>query len=267
VPEGGCSYTLRDVTASYEHNRKPTLVLDHLTLSFRGGVVYAVMGRNGCGKSTMLKVLAGELRQQSGDVVFSCDSKRRNATVEYIPQDYRTALFPWKTVRGNVYPWEYVRSTVGNGSQDASEPTADEIDDALELVGLAGAPFSYPFELSGGQQQLLLLARCVVSRCRVLLLDEPFSALDIVRRTVASQKLRERWRAKEKIVICAMHEPDQVVRLADEVLVFQGPPLRLTSCFLRPPDADESPDAFRRQVLTTVSRVVETGERGHDSKN
>lgn len=105
-----------------------------------------------------------------GDVQFRCMGAEHARTMEYLPQDYRQAIFPWKTVRENIYPWDNADST-----DRAGQSTAD-LNDAIQKVlpefGLTDVADAYPYRLSGGQQQLLLLARSVVSPARVILLDE-----------------------------------------------------------------------------------------------
>jgi len=211
------------------------------------------MGPNGSGKSTLLKTLVGQMQPAFGSVLFQCSAGIHRADLEYIPQDYRQALFPWKTVRGNVRPWRDSEERFATGGDD-QRPSVEQ---ALEWVGLDPVKDRYVFELSGGQQQLVLIARCMVSSANVLLLDEPFSAVDIVRRSRISSHLRDVWRNQGNVVICAMHEPEEAVTLADEVLIFHGPPFRLDSTVRRPAAAEDpaGPSLFRDLLLSGIQHV------------
>jgi ABC-type nitrate/sulfonate/bicarbonate transport system ATPase subunit len=252
-----CSYSAVDLDADYRKNAFSAKVLSDFSMTFTGGKIYVVMGRNGCGKSTLLRVLAGEKSYSGGHVSFECCHTKHSPSIEYMPQDYRQALFPWKTIRGNIHPWQS-RETVASTSE--SRDTA--INRSLDLMGLRALADSYPFEVSGGQQQLALLARCMVSDSRIVLLDEPFSAIDVIKRSMASEHLRKHWLDTGRIVICAMHEPDEAAILADEVLVFRGPPLTLGTCLTRGMlhEGQQVAD-FRDKILSEVHSVI-TDEGG-----
>lgn len=237
-----CTYSVSSIYASY--GAKRSNILENFSFDFIGGNVYVIMGPNGCGKSTLLRILAGEISPDSGTLSFRCDNVRHKKTIEYIPQDYRQALFPWKTTRENVWPWQNVR-TPDNGS----------IDRALERFGLGQFHGKYPHELSGGQQQIILLSRSVVAPDQILLLDEPFSALDVVRRAYISEYLRQQWQPESKTVICAMHEPEEAVLLADVILVFHGPPLNLVGVVSRS-DSGSSLETFRENVEALIREVA-----------
>lgn len=249
-------YSALGVTAGYRLGVKGA-VLDDFSFDFRGGKIYALMGPNGCGKSTLLRVLAGEMPPAAGRVAFGRESPGLAHAVEYVPQDYRQALFPWKTVRENVYPWrnQHRRIVFGDGEGGGGEPAVDR---ALGEFGLKAFANRSPSDLSGGQQQILLLARCIVSPGVAVLLDEPFSALDVLRRSAVAQRLREHWRDGPRVIICAMHEPDEAVLFADEILVFQGPPLRLGGVVSREPVG--GPGRFRERLYGLIRELAAGGQ-------
>jgi ABC-type nitrate/sulfonate/bicarbonate transport system ATPase subunit len=250
---GCCQYLAEDIAAGYRIDHLEKEIVHGFSHRFRSGVVYVVMGRNGCGKSTLLKTLTGELPHAAGRLTFSCTSGRHALALEYIPQNYRQALFPWKTVRGNVQPW---RSAAG-----VKNPHALDINQALSAVGLESLGYEYVFNLSGGQQQLVLIARCLVSSAQALILDEPLSALDVMRRARLSSLLRDYWKQSGRIVVCAMHEPDEVARLADEVLLFDGPPLTLVRTVDRRTQNREDEDAaeFRETLIQSIRELTAGG--------
>jgi ABC-type nitrate/sulfonate/bicarbonate transport system ATPase subunit len=250
------SYTALDLTVGYRLNRARA-VLHNFSFDFQSGKIYALMGANGCGKSTLLRVLAGEMSPESGGVAFKGGPPGLARTIEYVPQDYRQALFPWKTVRDNVYPWRngHRRVVFGDDGRPGSE---SEVDRALGEFGLKAFTGRSPNDLSGGQQQTLLLARCTVSNAAVVLLDEPFSALDVLRRSAVARALRERWHESHRVIICAMHEPDEAAMFADEILVFRGPPLRLGGVVEREAAAEGSASTHER--LYNLIRDLAAGE-------
>lgn len=241
----GCTLIAERLEAHYLKDGKKISVLNGFSCAFRSGQITVVMGRNGCGKSTLLKGLAGEIALSAGHLRFDCDGQQQ-PDLEYMPQDYRQALFPWKLVHNNIRPWE-------PSPPIEREKALLEEDSALNLFGLTRVARSYPYSLSGGQQQMVLLARCLTAHTRVILLDEPFSALDVIRRASVAEYLRTQWRNSGKIVICIMHEPDEACVLADEVLLCTGPPLRLTERIIR------EGDALSGEAITSFRAKIERG--------
>jgi ABC-type nitrate/sulfonate/bicarbonate transport system ATPase subunit len=195
-------------------------VLHSVSLKFSAPGIYALVGRNGCGKSTLLSAAAGFVPLLDGRVVFNLNKSDDCGLMEYLPQDYREALFPWKRVLDNVYPWRSELVRDDNCGLSLA---------CLDRLGIRKLAQRLPNQLSGGEQQLVLLARTLRSKRPVLLLDEPFSALDVVRRAQTVPLLRDHWRREQRLVLCTMHEVEGAARLADHVLVFDGPPLRLAT--------------------------------------
>src|SRR5436305_3967728 len=104
--ESCCALLVRDVTLVYDQSRKDRVpVIEKFSYKFNGGKIYVIMGSNGSGKSSLIRALAGELRPAGGTVELHCLAARHCRTVEYLPQDYRQAIFPWKRVAENVSPW------------------------------------------------------------------------------------------------------------------------------------------------------------------
>lgn len=182
------------------------VILDQISLSFAPGCITALVGRSGCGKSTLLRIVAG-LRAPDAGRVLGVPARRA-----FVFQD--AALLPWLDTRQNVsLPGRY-------------GPIGD-VAAALESVGLAEHADKLPEALSGGQRMRASLARALVARPEIVLLDEAFAALDgLTRRAVQAVfldlALRERW-----TVLMVTHELEDAVRLADRVLALDGPPLRV----------------------------------------
>ncbi|HEY8984607.1 MAG TPA: ABC transporter ATP-binding protein [Streptomyces sp.] len=176
-------------------------VIDDLQLDIRPGEFVALLGRSGCGKSTLLRILAGLDREIEGTVLVP----RRKAVAFQAPR-----LMPWKRVWRNV-----LLGLPG-------KPSKAVADKALEEVGLAGHANAWPKTLSGGEAQRASLARALVREPDLLLLDEPFGALDALTRINAQRLVGELWRRRGCAVLLVTHDVDEAVLLADRVLVMAG---------------------------------------------
>jgi NitT/TauT family transport system ATP-binding protein len=246
--DGLAALKLENIKLAYRVGAADLPVLDNFSCQFEGGKIYVLMGPNGCGKSTLLKLITGELGPPQGAVSFSIDGCRVGPRIEYVPQNYREALFPWKTVCKNVWPW---KPRDDMRAQDVQR----RVNMALEKTGISHLLGRYPYELSGGQQQAILLARSVASISTLLVMDEPFSALDFVRRTRMSALLRDELRVCSRVVICAMHEPDEAATIADGVLFMNGPPLRMVDSVFRKENSDA--DVFRQEIAANVNLLAQ----------
>ncbi|MFJ6291897.1 ABC transporter ATP-binding protein [Streptomyces griseoviridis] len=176
-------------------------VIDDLRLDVRAGEFVALLGRSGCGKSTLLRILAGLDRDIRGTVLVP----RRKAVVFQAPR-----LMPWKKVWRNV-----VLGLPGKPERAVAER-------ALEEVGLAERSDAWPRTLSGGEAQRAALARALVREPDLLLLDEPFGALDALTRVTAQRLVGELWRRRGCAVLLVTHDVEEAVLLADRVLVMDG---------------------------------------------
>jgi sulfonate transport system ATP-binding protein len=180
-------------------------VLDDVSVRVHRGEVVALVGRSGSGKSTVLKVLAGLSRDHTGERVVA-------GTPALAFQEPR--LFPWRSVRVNV----------GYGlprSRRSRAQTLTQADRALADVGLADRADAWPLTLSGGQAQRVSLARALVAEPDLMLLDEPFGALDALTRLTMHALLLELWRRHRFGVLLVTHDVDEAIALADRVLVLE----------------------------------------------
>ncbi|MCX5383823.1 ABC transporter ATP-binding protein [Streptomyces sp. NBC_00083] len=175
-------------------------VIDGLDLTLRAGEFTALLGRSGCGKSTLLRVLAGLDREIEGTVLVP----RRRAVAFQAPR-----LMPWKRVWRNV-----LLGLPGKPQRDVAEA-------ALEEVGLGHRSGAWPKTLSGGEAQRASLARALVREPDLLLLDEPFGALDALTRIKAQQLVAELWQRRGCAVLLVTHDVDEALLLADRVLVMR----------------------------------------------
>ncbi|PWC40425.1 hypothetical protein TSO221_25295 [Azospirillum sp. TSO22-1] len=196
-----------------------TLALADVSLSFADGAFVCLLGPSGCGKTTLLNMIAGFLQPGAGTVAVDgrpVEGPSPDRGVVF--QDY--SLFPWLTVRGNVQ----------FGLRMAGVPPRERrrvADDCLDRVGLAAAGGRYPFELSGGMKQRVAIARALAPGPRVLLMDEPFAALDALTRTSLQNDLLELHRRDAKTVVFVTHNIAEAIYLADRVVVMSPHPGRV----------------------------------------
>lgn len=199
------------------------------------GQFLAVIGPSGCGKTTVLNMLAGLIQTTRGQVtVYGSPVNKPRRDVGYMSA--RDGLLPWRTARDNVALGLEIRGT----SRDSRGATADRL---LESVGLKGFESSYKNQLSQGMRQRVAIARTLAIEPSLLLMDEPFAALDAQTKTSIQQHFTGMWERDKKSVLLVTHDIDEAVALADRVLVFSGRPGRIvadvTIDFPRPRKLDE----------------------------
>jgi NitT/TauT family transport system ATP-binding protein len=211
----------RSVTVEYERSReKATLVaLRDFSVGVREGEFLTIVGPSGCGKSTFLNLVAGLWFPVSGELLV--DGKRVTGPAQdraVVFQEY--ALMPWRTVEGNVrFGLELQRRI----DSDTDEKIAHYID----LVGLSGFEDSYPRELSGGMRQRVGLARALVTEPRILLMDEPFAAVDALTRELMQDELAQIVQKTGQTIIFITHSVDEAITLGDRLVVVTSRPGRV----------------------------------------
>jgi NitT/TauT family transport system ATP-binding protein len=211
---------VRDVGVSYAQRDGTTLsVLDDINLAIPRGEFVSVVGPSGCGKTTLLRVVAGLIPTESGTVELAgqfVDGPSRRTG--FVFQD--DLLLPWRTVIGNVLlPLELRRNV--------NQETRSFANELLELVGLERFAQSYPHQLSGGMRQRVNLARALVINPEVLLMDEPFAALDAQTRELLQVELLRIWTSFQKTVVFITHQIEEAVFLSDRVVVMGTAPGRV----------------------------------------
>jgi len=203
-----------------ERDEREVLALSDVSLSVPEGEFMAIVGPSGCGKTTLLNIVAGLLPYEAGTV--SIDGKRVSGPgVDRAVVFQHASLLPWRTVAGNVrYGMEMQKRFDG-------AVMSQRADYFIKLVGLAGFERHYPSELSGGMQQRVNLARASAAVPLVLLMDEPFAALDAQTREVMQAELLKIWAEAHKTVLFITHQINEAVYLADRVAVLSPRPGRL----------------------------------------
>jgi NitT/TauT family transport system ATP-binding protein len=203
-----------------ERDEREVLALSDVSLSVPEGEFMAIVGPSGCGKTTLLNIVAGLLPYEDGTV--SIDGKRVSGPgVDRAVVFQHASLLPWRTVAGNVrYGMEMQKRFDG-------AVMSQRADHFIKLVGLAGFERHYPSELSGGMQQRVNLARATAADPLVLLMDEPFAALDAQTRELMQAELLKIWAEAHKTVLFITHQINEAVYLADRVAVLSPRPGRL----------------------------------------
>jgi sulfonate transport system ATP-binding protein len=236
--------------------------LERFSAEIKQGEIIAIIGGSGCGKSTLLRAIAGLDRATRGTVTLDdIVITGPHAKIGIIFQEPR--LLPWLSVADNI----------GFGLSDApSRVRRDKVAAVLARVGLADKATAWPRELSGGQAQRVAIARALVPQPEVLLLDEPFSALDAFTRRDLQDHLLDLWADTRPTLVLVTHDVDEAVVLADRVLVMRPRPGRLFEeikiNLARPRDRN-SPlfDNFKRRVLTALDRSLDRNVPDADLKS
>jgi NitT/TauT family transport system ATP-binding protein len=190
-----------------------TLALDRVNLDIRPGEFVSLIGPSGCGKTTLLKIIDGLVPYDHGEVSAGPDAERAMVFQSF-------ALLPWRTVEDNIAFGLELRGVKKAESRDI-------IRKYISMVGLDGFERRYPNQLSGGMQQRVGLARALAVNPRILLMDEPFGALDAQTRNLVQADLERIWEADQKTVVFVTHAMDEAVFLSDRVIILSPRPGRI----------------------------------------
>lgn len=207
----------RGLERRWETRKSIVHALGPLDLDVGRGQFVAIVGPSGCGKSTLLRIAAGLTAPSAGELTIERGDEQ-SPLCAMVFQDY--GIFPWKTVLGNVrFPLDVSGVPRRQGDRTARE--------WLRRTGVAGFESAYPATLSGGMRQRVALARAFVANPEILLMDEPFAALDAQLRLVLQQELLRVWEAHRRTVLFVTHAIDEALLLADRVVVMSARPGRV----------------------------------------
>jgi NitT/TauT family transport system ATP-binding protein/sulfonate transport system ATP-binding protein len=215
----GTSITITGLSHSFEGPRGPIKVLEEVDLSISGGEFCALLGPSGCGKTTLLNVIGGFVEPAAGEVLAGSQPiVGPGPDRGVVFQSY--ALFRWLTVQQNV---EFGLKILGVGRRARSERARQY----LSLVGLDDFRSHYPYQLSGGMKQRVAIARALASDPAVLLMDEPFAALDAQMRELMQEELLKIWDKTRKTIVFVTHSVDEATFLATRICVMTARPGRV----------------------------------------
>ncbi len=206
---------VKELTFSYENK----MILDHVDFAVRGGEFVSLLGPSGSGKSTILKLLTGVLPCEKGTVmVDGAPVKGLSPHFAYMPQN--DLLFPWKTILDNVCLYGRIHGSLKAMRREARA--------SFPEFGLAGYEDCYPSQLSGGMRQRAAFLRTALCKADILLLDEPFGALDVITRGEMQDWLLGIHRKMNRTVVLVTHDMDEAVYLSDRILILNQSPARIT---------------------------------------
>jgi len=238
--------------------------LEDFDLSIAPGEFFAIVGPTGCGKSTTLGLIAGLAKPQGGEVtLFDAPVEGVDRRVGFVFQ--QDAVFPWRNVLGNVMAGPLFRGV----PKDQAEATAR---DWINRVGLRGFEDHHPHQLSGGMRKRVALAQTFINNPQVLLMDEPFSALDVQTRELMQEELLQLWAQAKSAVLFVTHDLDEAILLADRVAVLTTRPARVKSVHTidlpRPRNVatlryDEKFIAIARKISDDLREEVLRARAGH----
>ncbi|MGX1307160.1 NitT/TauT family transport system ATP-binding protein [Amorphus suaedae] len=213
---------LRDLRIAFPRpDDDPLLVIDGISLSVGEGEFVAVVGPSGSGKSTILRAMCGLLAPQSGDVIVNGRHVTETpAEVGFMFQ--KDALLPWRTVAENI------RVGAELGGTPASE-RAEQVAGLIRLLRLEGFENAWPKQLSGGMRQRVSLGRLLAYRPSLMLMDEPFGALDYQTKIAMGFELLRVWEAERRSIVFVTHDIEEAVALADRVVVFSARPATIVA--------------------------------------
>ncbi len=264
------SLQLRDVRKVYHSDHGTLEAIGGITLDIAPGSFTAVVGPSGCGKSTLLQIMAGLVPATSGQVLLDgrpvADPPPE---VIYVFQQYTKSIYPWKTVLANV-TFGLAHRRVQGSRLDRAE-VERRCREMLALVGLEHFARYYPYQLSGGMQQRVAIARALVCQPQVLLMDEPYSAVDALTRSELQDMLLQLWHEIQPTIVFVTHDIDEAIYLAQRVVVLTRTPAqvsRLIEVELAHPrnqiETREHPLylEYRRAILGDIMAMAQTRPAG-----
>lgn len=217
--QASCSIIVEGVTKEYGEGKSRLTALDNINITVRAQEFVALLGPSGCGKSTLLRIIGGLARPTRGRVIV--DGTEVNGPGPdrgMVFQSY--TLFPWLTVQGNI---EFGLREKGMSAPERNLAARRYID----LVGLRGFENAFPKALSGGMKQRVAIARALANDPEVLLLDEPFGALDTQTRSLMQELLLEVWEQFHKTIVFVTHDVEEAIFMADRVVIMTARPGRV----------------------------------------
>ena len=219
MSSAGSALALDNITITFSSKSSaaaPYTAVKDTSLNVAAGEFVSVVGPTGCGKSTLLNVAAGLLQPSAGSIkVFGAPLAGLNRKAGYMFQT--ESLMPWRSALDNVIAGLHFRGEEAGGAKKKGE-------DWLARVGLAGFEERYPHQLSGGMRKRCSLAQMLILDPKIMLMDEPFSALDIQTRQLMENELLELWSADRKSVVFITHDLEEAISLSDRVVVLSAGP-------------------------------------------
>jgi NitT/TauT family transport system ATP-binding protein len=253
----------------YEGKSRTVEAVRDLTFTLDKGELVCLVGPSGCGKTTLLKIMSGLLEPTSGQVLLQGEKVQGPPPgMAIVFQEYGRSLFPWMTVRENV-ELPLKQKKVGGSRRK------ELVEESLAAVGLADVQSAYPWQLSGGMQQRVAIARAIAYEPQVLLMDEPFAAVDAQTRADLEDLIRDLWHRFQVTTLFVTHDIDEAVYLGQRVLILSNSPtvIRQDLAIDLPDERDQlhtrsSPRfaELRSQVYAQIHRPRDDAATGADGR-
>lgn len=221
VPQAAASVRARPHITVRGLNKRfnEMVVYDNFDLDIPRGKIISVFGPNGCGKSTLINLMAGLIPKDGGEILFD-GARVEEVKIGYVFQNYREALFPWLRARDNIeYPLKFMKL--------ARPERRRRVEALVERLGVRIDLNRYPYEMSGGQQQLVSIMRALIVEPEILFLDEPFSALDYEMTLFMREQLQRVFMDTGTTTMIVSHDLEEAVFVADEILLLTRAPTRV----------------------------------------
>ncbi|MDT8859306.1 ABC transporter ATP-binding protein [Alkalihalobacillus sp. MEB130] len=219
---------IQDVSLGYLTKREATLALESISFSVEDGEFISILGPSGCGKTTLLSIIAGLLKPTSGQVIVG-NKQNNDSTIQIgymLQQDY---LFPWRTIEDNITLGLKIKGVY-------TEKTRAATLDWLQQLGLSDKKHLYPNQLSGGMRQRVALVRMLATNPSLMLLDEPFSALDYQTKLKLEDLVFDTLKSENKTAILVTHDIGEAIAMSDRVILLSPRPGRIHQIFTIPRD-------------------------------
>lgn len=253
---------LTQITKEFRTRAGTQKVLESISLTVRRGEFVCILGPSGCGKTTVLNIIAGFDAPTGGTVCYDTTAiTEPGVDRTVIFQDVANALFPWLTALENVEYGSRMRNYERGKRRDQARSY-------LRIVGLEKDAEKFPFELSGGMKQRVQIARALANEPEVLLMDEPFAALDAINKMILQEELSRIWRETKKTVVFITHDIAEAMRLATHVVVMSRGPaatvLKDISIDVPPPrhGGDAHLQALQADIESLIREEVEKSRNG-----
>ena len=253
MSEGGMSGYLQmnSVRKVFKKDDRETVAIENITLDVKKGELVSILGPSGCGKTTVLRLIAGLIEPTSGDVIVDgVKVKEPGSDRGMVFQDF--ALFPWRSVRKNI---EFGLELAGAPKEERTQ----KVDKYLNIVGLENFADARIHELSGGMKQRVGIARAMVNNPKVILMDEPFGALDAQTRNIMQAGLVKILEKTDQTIVFVTHSVDEAIFLSDRIIILTKRPAVIKEIieipWERPRDrASMEFTALRKRILTELEK-------------
>ncbi len=236
---------MKDVSMGYVTKKEAILALDSISFTVRDGEFISLLGPSGCGKTTLLSLIAGLLKPTSGEIILAHanQNQAQNEKIGYmLQQDY---LFPWRTIEDNVTIGQKI---LGHYSEQSREMAFEW----LERLGLGDKKGVFPNQLSGGMRQRVALVRMLATNPTLMLLDEPFSALDYQTKLNLEDLVSQTLKSERKTAILVTHDIEEAIAMSDRIILLSPRPGRIHKSFtVKDEIAQLSPFQARQHPLFT----------------